>query len=175
MGRGMNRLLAFYYGSHPDHRGRTLAEILKQDDFWLEVTHDYIQWLFPLREMSRVNLQAPLADEKTVEAFRSDELLCQHLLASYQRMLAFFGLRRLPDGMVVKSPAWGERKREWFSHDSHNSLRITRMLRSLALLGLEDEARGFQGALADLCASEPDCKISQTSQAFWREAVSEKD
>ena len=167
----MNPLLAFHYGSHPDHRDRTLAEILKQDDFWLEVTHDYIQWLFPLREMSRVNLHAPLVDNKTAAAFRGDELLRSHLLASYQRMLAFFGLRRLPDGEVVKSPAWDERKREWFTHDSHNSLRITRMLKSLALLGLEEEARAFQRALAGLCASEKDCQVNKTSQAFWREAV----
>ena len=43
----MSQLLRFYSGSHPDHRGRMLAEILKQDDLWLELTHDYIQWLFP--------------------------------------------------------------------------------------------------------------------------------
>ena len=98
-------------------------------------------------------------------------MLRQHLLASYQRMLAFFGLRRLPAGDVVKSPAWDERKREWFTHDSHNSLRITRMLKSLALLGLEDEALAFQRALADLCASEKDCQVNKTSQAFWQEAV----
>ena len=31
----MNRLLAFYLGSHPDARGRMLAEILKQEDLGL--------------------------------------------------------------------------------------------------------------------------------------------
>lgn len=36
----MNRLLGFYYGGFPDHRGRFLAEITRQDDLWLEVTHD---------------------------------------------------------------------------------------------------------------------------------------
>lgn len=44
----MSQLLRFYCGTHPDHRGRMLAEILRQDDDWLEITHDYIPWLFPL-------------------------------------------------------------------------------------------------------------------------------
>ena len=108
----MNRLLAFYYGSHPDDRGRMLAEILRQDDTWLEISHDYIQWLFPLSEMSRVNRDAPLVDAATAQAFRNDELLRGHLLAAYLRMLSFFGLQRLHDGRVVKSAAWDERKHD---------------------------------------------------------------
>jgi hypothetical protein len=35
----MNKLLAFYSGGAPDDRGRLLAEITRQDDLWLEVTH----------------------------------------------------------------------------------------------------------------------------------------
>jgi len=46
----LNPILAFYFGSHPDSEGRRLAEILRQDDLWLEQTHDYIQWLCPLAE-----------------------------------------------------------------------------------------------------------------------------
>lgn len=42
----MNQLLSFYYGSHPDHRGRMLAEIVQQDDDGIEQAHDFIQWLF---------------------------------------------------------------------------------------------------------------------------------
>ncbi len=57
----MNRLLAFCYGSHPDHRGRMLAEILKQDDLWFELTHDCIQWLFPLTLRHRCHCPEVLA------------------------------------------------------------------------------------------------------------------
>ena len=67
----MNPLLAFYLGSHPDDRGRMLDEILRQDDFWLEVTHDYVQWLFPLDEVSRANARAPLVDGPTRDHFRA--------------------------------------------------------------------------------------------------------
>lgn len=167
----MNRLIGFYLGSHPDDRRRMLAEILEQDDLWLELTHDYIQWLFPLAEPSRVNRDAPLVDAATAAVFRQDALLRRHLMASYLRMLRFFGLQRSADGEVVKGPNWGERKADWFTQDSHNSLRITRILKSLVLLGLEEEAEHFGRALARLCAEETDAEINSTSQEFWSDAV----
>ena len=71
----MNQLLAFYHGTGTDHRGRTLAEILRQDDLWFEITHDFIQWLFPLNELSRASLHAPLVDGATLHAFQADPLL----------------------------------------------------------------------------------------------------
>ena len=167
----MNRLIGFYLGSHPDDQRRMLAEVLRQDDLWLERTHDYIQWLFPLAEPSRVNPDAPLVDAATAATFRQDALLRRHLMASYLRMLNFYGLRREADGAVVKGPNWNERKTDWFTDDSHNSLRITRILKCLKLLGLEEEARHFQRALATLCVEEPDAGINSTSQAFWRQSV----
>ncbi|WP_206759285.1 opioid growth factor receptor-related protein, partial [Acinetobacter baumannii] len=130
----MNRLLAFYYGGAPDDRGRTLAEILRQDDVWLEHTHDCIQWLFPMRVASGVNPSAPTVTDEVARAFQTDELLRRHLLASFVRMLSFFGLQR-QDGAIVQGPNWPQRKRDWFTTPTHNSLRITRILTSLATLG----------------------------------------
>jgi len=62
-------LVMFYLGSHPDHRGWLLSEILDQDDLWLEATHDFIQWLFPNREPSRVNAHAPILTSGVIAAF----------------------------------------------------------------------------------------------------------
>lgn len=166
----MNTLLAFYYGSHPDDQGRRLAEILRQDDLWLEQTHDYIQWLFPLAESSRVVPGAPILDSLTIKQFRADQLLQDHLRASFVRMLAFLGLRF--DGKVVgKAGNWSDRKGEWFSEPTHNLLRITRMLKSLRLLGLEHEAHGLYAGLSALLATEPDCAVPEKTKSFWREAA----
>jgi hypothetical protein len=52
-------------------------------------------------------LQSSLVDEKTASIFRGDALLHQPQLASYQRMLAVYGLRRMPDSTVVKPAAPG--------------------------------------------------------------------
>ena len=155
----MNQLLSFYYGSHPDHRGRMLAEIVQQDDFWLEQTHDFIQWLFPLNELSRASSHAPIVDSATVKAFHSDELLRKHMRLSLVRMLKFLGLHF--DGRTLETATnWSARKGEWFTSHSHNSLRISRILKSMALLGLKQEAMALHTGLESLCQRESDCGIT---------------
>ncbi|NLS93662.1 MAG: hypothetical protein GXX96_15995 [Planctomycetaceae bacterium] len=42
-------ILAFYSGWRADSEGRTLDEIRAWGFDQLERSHDYIQWLFPLR------------------------------------------------------------------------------------------------------------------------------
>lgn len=168
----MKPLLAFYYGSHPDDRGRFLAEILRQDDLWLEVTHDYIQWLFPLSEHSRVTPWAPLVDPEIASAFQLDSLLQDHLLASFGRMLSFYGLRR-EAGPVIQGENWVERKHNWFTQGTHNNLRITRILKSLSGLGLRHEAQAFLACLTELSESEPDCGVGETAYRYWNEAIGE--
>ncbi len=166
----MNRLLAFYYGGMPDDHGRMLAEITRQDDLWLEVTHNYIQWLFPLKEMSRVTPDAPVVDKEVLKAFNDDELLRKHLFASFVRMLAFYGLVR-NNGEIVKGNNWEERKSNWFTDGTHNNLRITRILKSLTILGLCSEAKKLMNCLDSLRVSEPDCGIDSSAYTFWHEAV----
>jgi hypothetical protein len=166
----MNALLAFYYGSHTDDRGRRLAEILRQDDAWMELTHDYIQWLFPLAEPSGVNPRAPLVDSATAELFRSDPLLQDHLRAAFARMLRFLGLRYV-DGEVTKAANWDARKVDWFTEPTHNSLRVTRVIKSLRLLGMDTEAQAFHRGLVGLCATEPDAGINANARRFWRDAA----
>jgi hypothetical protein len=54
------RFLLFYRGEGEDHCGRKLRQIIAKSDVWLEETHDYIQWLFPLPTASRFNPDAPI-------------------------------------------------------------------------------------------------------------------
>jgi hypothetical protein len=143
----MTPLLAFYFGSHPDHRGRMLAEIVKQDDDWLETAHDYIQWLFPLTEHSRVIPGAPTLSPSDIKAFRTDALLREHMLVALRRMLRFYGLQ-YSAGVFTKGANWNDRKSNWFTEPTHNNLRITRILRSLVLVGLEAEATRLHTFLA---------------------------
>ena len=111
-----------------------------------------------------------MLDSLTIKQFQSDRLLQDHLLASFHRMLGFLGL--IFDGRIVsKSENWPYRKGEWFSEPTHNLLRITRMLKSLRLLGLERESLAFYNALSALIATEPDCAVPEKTKAFWREAI----
>ncbi len=85
-------LIGFYSGEQPDNRGRQLTGIQSWSDEQLEAVHDYVQWLFPLPERSAFNPGAPLLSAADIEAFHAGAELRGRLLASFRRMLAFYGL-----------------------------------------------------------------------------------
>src|SRR5687767_8065769 len=91
--RADSPLVRFYHGDALDVRGRTLDDILAWDDEQLEAVHDYIQWLFPLDEPSRVNRDAPLLTAADRVAFRQPTV-AGNLRRALDRMLAFYGLAR---------------------------------------------------------------------------------
>lgn len=168
----MSPLIDFYLGRRPDHRGRRLDEILRQDDDWLEYNHDFIQWLFPLREPSAAAPRAPVLDEETIEAFRENGALRRQLRQSFLRLLSFYGLSWRA-GDVVRSANWPQRKDNWFTRPTHNDLRITRILKSLHTLGLEIEAEALVTGLKELAAASPDCGASEETWRYWQRAVAE--
>ncbi len=165
----MNALVAFHLGIRRDDRGRLLSDILRADDDWLESTHDFIQWMFPLPEPSAVNPGAPLAGPEVRAAFRDDALLRAHLRASFLRMLRFYGLALGDDGIVRSASNWS-RRNAWFRFGGHNDLRITRILRSMSVLGLGVEARALLDCLERLRAGEP-CGVNVRAFEYWRAAV----
>lgn len=126
--------------------------MLHFDDRALEYTHDFIQWLFPLRERSGANPAAPRLDDTTVEAFRSRTELRANLRRSYDRMLAFY-----------------KADLGWLTPGNHNHLRLTRMMISLRALGLEAEARELYGYVTDLTTKRG--SVTPDTLRYWREAM----
>src|SRR5689334_16618561 len=88
-----DQLLAFYRGVGKDSEQRLLDEILRWDDRRLEICHDFIQWLFPTDEPSAVNADAPSVSPLHRAAFADEPLLRDNLSRSFERMLAFYGLK----------------------------------------------------------------------------------
>jgi hypothetical protein len=168
----MTLIVAFYSGQGLDHRGRPLAEVQQWPDEKLEAVHDYIQWMFPLREPSAFNPQAPLLDEETIQAFRSRPDLQEYLRASFIRMLRFYGLDlvSVPRLEVVEAGNFTERSSDWLIPYNHNHLRITRILKSLRTLGLEHEADAFFHRLAEIHHAGPRMITAETFR-FWRSAA----
>jgi Opioid growth factor receptor (OGFr) conserved region len=144
----MSRLVEFYRGTAPDAEGRTLANLWAFSDREMEAAHDFIQWMFPLREPSRFNPDAPLVTDADVAEFQADPALRDSLRRSFGRFLAFLGL--VIEGGRVLGGADFARKSEVWRYPNHNWLRITRVLASLRMLGLEDEARAFFAFLESL-------------------------
>ena len=166
----MSRLLDFYHGQGPDREGRHLDEVLAWDDDQLEAVHDFIQWLFPLPEPSRFNPDAPLLSPDDVVAFRAGGLPRANLKRSFERILTFLGLERLPDGTVEEGPTFPARAADAWAAPNHNWLRITRILRSLHLLGLEEEAEALYRYLSRRYHAGPGL-ISDETFRYWTEAV----
>ena len=166
-----DRIVAFYSGAL-DAGGRTLEEILAWDDGRLEAVHDYIQWVFPTRQPSGVNPLAPLVTDATVRAFERDPALRDRLRQAFDRMLAFYGLRRNAERVELDEPVFPARARVWLHPGNHNHLRLTRIMDSLATLGLRAEARALQGCLLDdICTGPGAHSVSPRTTDFWRRAV----
>jgi opioid growth factor receptor-like protein len=170
------RIIGFYSGEEPDHRGRYLHEIQAWPDDQLEAVHDFIQWLFPLPEPSGFNAAAPILNRESLQEFRKRPELQQNLRVSFLRMMKFYGLEVDFAGeiKVTRAPNFTVRATIWLSPGNHNHLRITRILRCLSLLGLEAEARAFFECLSDIYENEqsqPRPAISTETILYWRRAV----
>ena len=135
------------------HKGHTFLTILEEvDDLWLENTHDYIQWIYPLDEPSKSLRHAPVLTEQDIE---------------------FIHFNR--DGMIILSALNGRMQRFWENNQhwvtgyNHNHLRITRAIKSLRLTLGDQHAEEFKKWLYRTLGKEIS-KISENSQQFWAQA-----
>ena len=165
----MSRLLDFYRGVETDAEGRFLKDILAWPDNDFEAGHALLQWVFPTPEPTKFNSEAPLLTEIDIAAFKSDPLLQANLMRAFERILAFLGLS-LSEGNVVEGANFTARVPDVWASLNHNWLRISRILRSLMLLGMVAQAQSFYAHLDVLYRSRK-FPISTDSFRYWTEAV----
>ncbi|XP_018415022.1 PREDICTED: opioid growth factor receptor-like [Nanorana parkeri] len=104
----------------------------------LEMNHNFIQWLFPLRERGVNWLATPLTLSE-IELMKKDKKVMARILKSYKLMLGFYGIVLVDadTGMVARAEDnWEDRFYNLNNH-THNSLRITRILKCLGEMGYE--------------------------------------
>jgi hypothetical protein len=167
-------VIRFYRGLGTDHSGRDLAGILQWDDNALEEVHDFIQWLFPLNEPSGASRHAPVLTAADITAFRSDATLKANLRRSLVRMLTFYGFRLMDDDAppeVVRAGHWQTRAGTWLHPHNHNYLRLTRMMKSLSLLGLAEYAHALREALLTESGLVGRDVIGSTTLQYWKNAA----
>lgn len=145
-------ITAFLEGEGPDARGRTLFDVLAMDNGALEQTHDYIQWLFPLREPSGAVPDAPVLTDAEVEAIRDSGMAQIALAAATDRMDVFYRATH-----------------DWLMPNDHNHLRITRIIRSLRLLVGDAEADAFKTAILSRVETTR-APVSARSRGYWATA-----
>jgi hypothetical protein len=166
----MSQLLDFYLGNGADTQGRRLVEICQWDDDQLEEVHDFIQWLFPLPQSSQFNLDAPLLSQVDIAAFESDPALRKNLLTSFERILRFLGLSEEKGGSIAEGANFTARAPDVWLAPNHNWLRITRILRSLCLLGCRTQAQALLAWLEKQYTRRM-YPITSESFAYWQAAV----
>ncbi|MDC3032606.1 opioid growth factor receptor-related protein [Litorivicinus sp.] len=143
-------VVCFLEGLTTDGRGRQITEILDQDDWFWENTHDFIQWLFPLKEESSALRNSPILNEQAIEIIRASESAQGSPLASADRYKTF----------LLNTT----RRRNSYDHDH---LRITRVIKSLRLLTDDETANGFKYWVAGQLGDQID-SINARSKKFWR-------
>jgi hypothetical protein len=166
----MSRLLSFYRRQGTDNEGRSLAQIWSWSDDDFESVHDFIQWMFPLPEPSQFNSGAPLLTDDEIAAFQSDPILEANLTKSFERILSFLGLCQSENGKIIDSENFADRIPDVWAWRNHNWLRISRILRSLTLLGMESQAGALYEKLNEYFQSKK-FPISMDTFQYWTEAV----
>lgn len=157
----------FYAHEGIDPYGRTLQDMIALTDYQLEASHDVIQWMFPLHEESNFNENAPLVTPKNVEILRTK--LCQdRIQEALLRYATFLGFE-YADGQFRPTENFVHRAKVWRRHSNHNYLRITRVIQSLRLFGLDVLAKQFADAchkvVFDVGAA------SEQTYKFWKKAL----
>jgi hypothetical protein len=166
-------LVEFYLGRRPDAVERMIDEIWAWDSRRLELTHDYIQWLFPTGTPGMFNANAPMFDDASIREFRGSPELQARMVRSLDMMLDFYGLERTADSegevQIAIAPTFPDR-RQWLQRGNHNHLRLTRILASLRLAGLDSYSSALYGCLDEIGRREPD-HVSATTRQYWEDAA----
>ena len=129
-------IVDFLSGKGTDYKGRSYVSMLNWSDFQLEECHDQIQWFFPLHEESKFAIVCPIITkgiiDELAEGFGLLNAVQCNLVKAKFRMDEFFGIGKYKDR---------NKQRRWCRNRNHNLLRITRIIRSLRIFRLDDEAQ----------------------------------
>lgn len=188
----MSKIFDFYNQATQSQLGRdTFITVTNYNLEDMESKHDYIQWLFPLREPSEFNPDAPLLTDEDIEAFHTSDKMRERLMLAFYTMLDFYGLegddlaalvdtsgetpgvRRIVDDEITPEYNFSERSQVWLTPGNHNFRRLTRMLKSMTLLGLEKNARELLACLKGIYSEYADV-IGEETMRYWEQACQEQ-
>jgi len=138
----------------------------------LERHHGYIQWLFPLFVDNGMNSRAHKLKKEEALYIREDLEASKRVILSYRLMLHFYGIVLVDEhtGEVAghQDKEFRTQRYDNLNWNSHNNLRISRILISLGHLGF----RRYKKPLVDHFAVEirkhglmPRCKSSL--EEYW--------
>ncbi len=139
----------------------------------LEERHGFIQWLFPIREAG-VNSSSQVLQNHEIAAMRQDPAVVKRLLTSFDVMLDFYGFQVKESSSVVevsKTDDWAARFTN-LVQNPHNNLRITRMLKCMGEMGLEDHKLAWLRALeVEVLHNRTLAPCADAYRRFWIQSI----
>ncbi len=159
------QIIDFLSGKGKDYMSRTYGTYLTFDAKELEKCHDYIQYMFPLHEHSNhsVNANYPIITPEVANEAGENLDIIQNIVTAYDMYKEFLGV----------GPYFDINKKWWRmpGRKDHNQLRITRIIRSLRLLGLDLLAKEFYDNVMDATGNGKD--VSATTRSYWDKALND--
>ena len=172
----VSEILDFLEGRGVDHRGRTIPDIISMSDHELEITHDYIQWVFPNQTPSQFNPDAPTTNIESLRKIRASARALQNVHSMLLRMYDFLGLNivQFEDGNYQLDFHDETRVPHWITAGNHNYFRITRILSALRDLALFKDLEAFLDIL-DIIGRRYHALIGENTVIRWREFANHLD
>ncbi len=152
-GNNLQQILSML--EHPHAHVEAITQLFTK----LEKSHNYIQWLFPTTDKSKLayDVNAPYGfSAVNIQSLSADNMaLAQQKMCEYfMLMLYFYGLeytegqvKKRKDNSVVSFDA---RQLNWVNDGNHNHARISRMMDSLTLFGLQNESQALRTCMLNL-------------------------
>lgn len=162
----------------PDNKGRRLEDFWEKGNILLELSHNYIQWLFPLTTKSEHNSQAPVLTDEDIKILSTNAIAKKNMIRSLMLMLRFYGLEIIEysqDNIEISpiddssANCFEIRSRYWLRKENHNYLRITRIMKSLRLFGLDIYAEALFKCLCNIYGNTK--AISEKTFVYWKKAM----
>lgn len=155
-------IIDFYINGGKDTKGRTLEEILNYSNLKFDIVHDFIQWIFPTNEQSLHNPDAPVLTAEEIGILRGSEKAKNNMRKSLSRFMIFLGI----EGHEDLNPYYY--RVNWCYNKNHNLLRITRVIKSLKIFGLDEEAEDFHKKVVNYVEEN---NVSNGTLLFWEDSL----
>jgi hypothetical protein len=158
-------ILRFFLGERVHPGGKTIHEILNLNGPRIGPTGGVIQWLFPLATPSTHVPSAPALSPSELKVLSVEPKLRELYLVGANRFLELFGIAVHGSSGSIE-PDFNTKKK-WMYPSYHAFMPITRILRSLKLLGFPDEFATLRKLLL-LCDKKCGNRIDKTTLDIWK-------
>lgn len=158
-----DEIISFLRGIGKDYLGRTHEDIISCTSEEMERCHSQIQQIFPLHEESKHASTYPIITPEIVAESKKYPEINKNLLKALDIMRCFYGVGEARDYFVAPELVYNM----WCKNGDHNLLRITRIIRSLRLFGLDTHANDFYNEVMEVAKER---NISEATLNYWKKA-----